>query len=95
MLLGARVVGADGQPGPDKTDTRVKAGVLLAATGIGGDTLKPFAGRPGRMGAINPVRASHNKYEGQSPGDRGINPQSHQLTFLESPERLRRRTIGV
>lgn len=43
MLLGARVVGADGQPGPDKTDTRVKAGVLLATTGIGGDALTPFA----------------------------------------------------
>ncbi|KZM74973.1 alpha/beta hydrolase family protein [Nocardia terpenica] len=43
MLLGARVIGADGQPGPDKTDPRVKAGVLLAATGIGGDDLTPFA----------------------------------------------------
>ncbi|MBF6065184.1 alpha/beta fold hydrolase [Nocardia terpenica] len=43
ILLGARVVGADGQPGPDKTDPRVKAGVLLAATGIGGDDLTPFA----------------------------------------------------
>ncbi|MGV9849896.1 alpha/beta hydrolase family protein [Streptomyces sp. NPDC003442] len=43
MLLGARVVGADGQPGPDKTDPRVKAGVLLATTGIGGETLTPFA----------------------------------------------------
>ncbi|MEV7393030.1 alpha/beta fold hydrolase [Streptomyces sp. NPDC091215] len=43
MLLGARVVGADGQRGPDQTDTRVKAGVLLATTGIGGDTLTPFA----------------------------------------------------
>jgi dienelactone hydrolase len=43
MLLGARVVGADGQPGPDKTDARVKAGVLLATTGLGGDDLTPFA----------------------------------------------------
>jgi dienelactone hydrolase len=43
MLLGARVVGADGLPGPDKTDIRVKAGVLLATTGIGGDDLTPFA----------------------------------------------------
>ncbi|WP_378740687.1 alpha/beta hydrolase family protein [Nocardia brasiliensis] len=43
MLLGARVVGADGQPGPDLTDSRVKAGVLLATTGIGGDDLTPFA----------------------------------------------------
>ncbi|TLW91789.1 alpha/beta fold hydrolase [Saccharomonospora piscinae] len=43
MLLGARVVGADGKPGPDRTDPRVKAGVLLATTGIGGDDLTPFA----------------------------------------------------
>ncbi|GAA1024455.1 hypothetical protein Aple_101180 [Acrocarpospora pleiomorpha] len=43
MLLGARVIGADGQPGPDKTDARVKAGVLLATTGTGGDNLTPFA----------------------------------------------------
>lgn len=43
MLLGARVIGADGQPGPDRTDARVKAGVLLATAGIGGDDLTPFA----------------------------------------------------
>ncbi|WP_405168169.1 alpha/beta fold hydrolase [Nocardia sp. NBC_01499] len=43
MLLGARVLDADGQPGPDLTDARVKAGVLLAAAGIGGDELAPFA----------------------------------------------------
>jgi dienelactone hydrolase len=43
MLLGARVVGADGRPGPDLTDSRVKAGVLLATTGIGGEDLTPFA----------------------------------------------------
>ncbi len=43
MLLGARVIGQDGQPGPDMTDARVKAGVLLATTGLGGDDLTPFA----------------------------------------------------
>ncbi|GHF89044.1 dienelactone hydrolase [Amycolatopsis bartoniae] len=43
MLLGARVVGPDGQPGPAETDARVKAGVLLATTGFGGDDLTPFA----------------------------------------------------
>ncbi|MFI9400720.1 alpha/beta hydrolase family protein [Nocardia sp. NPDC052316] len=43
MLLGARVVGADGLPGPDLTDARVKAGVLLATTGLAGDDLTPFA----------------------------------------------------
>ncbi|MFD4673598.1 alpha/beta hydrolase family protein [Lentzea sp. NPDC058450] len=43
MLLGARVLDADGQPGPTLTDPRVKAGVLFAATGFGGDDLTPFA----------------------------------------------------
>lgn len=43
MLLGARVLGADGQPGEDRTDPRIKAGVLLATTGLGGDDLTPFA----------------------------------------------------
>ncbi|MFD4642980.1 alpha/beta hydrolase family protein [Lentzea sp. NPDC058436] len=42
MLLGARVIGADG-PGPNLRDPRVKAGVLFAATGHGGDDLTPFA----------------------------------------------------
>jgi dienelactone hydrolase len=43
MLLGARVVGADGQPGEDRTDGRVKAGVLLSTTGISRGDLTPFA----------------------------------------------------
>lgn len=43
MMLGARVLDADGQPGPDLSDARVKAGVLFAATGFGGDDLTPFA----------------------------------------------------
>ncbi|MBF6127550.1 alpha/beta hydrolase family protein [Nocardia brasiliensis] len=43
MLLGARVLGTDGTPGPDLTDPRVKAGVLLATTGLGGADLSPFA----------------------------------------------------
>lgn len=42
MLLGARVISEDGQPEPDQADARVKAGVLLATTGIGGDDLTPF-----------------------------------------------------
>ncbi|MFL1427288.1 MULTISPECIES: alpha/beta hydrolase family protein [unclassified Nocardiopsis] len=42
-LLGARVLDADGVPGEDMADPRVGAGVLLAAAGLGGDTLAPFA----------------------------------------------------
>ena len=42
MLLGARVLGADGVPGEDLSDPRVTAGVLLSTTGTGED-LTPFA----------------------------------------------------
>ncbi|GGV30223.1 hypothetical protein GCM10010495_53280 [Kitasatospora herbaricolor] len=42
VLLGARVLGPDGVPGEDMSDPRVKAGVLLALTGLG-DDLTPFA----------------------------------------------------
>ncbi|MEU9379194.1 alpha/beta fold hydrolase [Streptomyces sp. NPDC048255] len=41
-LLGARVLDSDGVPGEDMSDPRVKAGVLLALTGLG-DGLTPFA----------------------------------------------------
>ncbi|WP_306368329.1 chlorophyllase [Nocardiopsis sp. CC223A] len=42
-LLGARVLDSGGVPGEDLADPRVKAGVLLAAAGRGGDALTPFA----------------------------------------------------
>ncbi|OON76633.1 alpha/beta hydrolase family protein [Streptomyces tsukubensis] len=43
MLLGVRTLDESGQPGKDYADPRVKAGVLLAATGLGGGELHPFA----------------------------------------------------
>ncbi|MGV9297923.1 alpha/beta hydrolase family protein [Amycolatopsis sp. NPDC003676] len=43
MLLGARIVEADGSIGEDLSDSRVSAGVLFALTGIGGADLSPFA----------------------------------------------------
>ncbi|MEU6388066.1 chlorophyllase [Streptomyces sp. NPDC046939] len=43
MLLGARILDASGNAGEDLADRRIKAGVLLAATGIGGVELHPFA----------------------------------------------------
>jgi dienelactone hydrolase len=42
-LLGARVVDAHGDIGVDMSDGRIAAGILLSATGIGGDELRPFA----------------------------------------------------
>lgn len=43
MLLGARVLDADGVPGKDLSDPRIRAGVLLAVAGTGGAHLTPFA----------------------------------------------------
>lgn len=43
LLLGARVLDASGNAGQDYADRRVEAGVLLAATGLGGEELAPFA----------------------------------------------------
>ncbi|MFI7704321.1 alpha/beta hydrolase family protein [Nonomuraea sp. NPDC049480] len=43
MLLGARVLDAEGVPGEDMSDPRIKAGVLLAVPGTGGADLTPFA----------------------------------------------------
>jgi dienelactone hydrolase len=42
-LLGARVLDAAGNPSATFKDPRVKAGVLLALTGTGGENLSPFA----------------------------------------------------
>jgi dienelactone hydrolase len=42
-LLGARIVDEEGHVGDDMSDSRVTAGVLFAATGLGGDDLHPFA----------------------------------------------------
>lgn len=42
-LLGARIIDADGVVGPDMSDSRVGAGVLLALAGTGGENLTPFA----------------------------------------------------
>ena len=41
VLLGLRVGDADGGMGPDLSDRRVGAGVLLATAGEGGDALRP------------------------------------------------------
>jgi len=43
MLLGARVIGADGKIGNDMSDSRVKVGILLSAAGNGGKDLTEFA----------------------------------------------------
>lgn len=42
-LLGARILDESGEVGDDMSDGRVSAGILFAATGIGGDDLHPFA----------------------------------------------------
>lgn len=61
MLLGARVLDAEGVPGKDMSDPRIKAGVLLAVPGTGGADLTPFAAEhfsfmsPGFAGMTTPA----------------------------------------
>lgn len=43
MLLGARFLPAEGGTSEDMSDSRIKAGVLLAVAGKGGDDLTPYA----------------------------------------------------
>jgi dienelactone hydrolase len=42
-VLGARILDEAGNAGEDLSDRRVSAGILYAATGLGGDHLHPFA----------------------------------------------------
>ncbi|RWZ58445.1 alpha/beta fold hydrolase [Labedella populi] len=42
-LLGARILDEAGHVGEDMSDSRITAGILFAATGVGGDDLHPFA----------------------------------------------------
>ena len=42
-LLGARILDEAGQVSEDMSDSRATAGILFAATGLGGDDLHPFA----------------------------------------------------
>lgn len=42
-LLGARILDDAGRVGEDLSDGRVSAGILFAATGLGGEDLHPFA----------------------------------------------------
>jgi predicted dienelactone hydrolase len=43
MLLGAQVLDSEGRSDEDMSDSRIKAGVLLATPGLGGADLTPFA----------------------------------------------------
>jgi dienelactone hydrolase len=42
-LIGARIIGPDGSVGETMADSRVRAGVLFAVAGTGGENLTPFA----------------------------------------------------
>lgn len=55
MLLGARVLDPEGRTGEDMSDSRIKAGVLLATPGLGGADLTPFAAE--NFPFMNPIFA--------------------------------------
>lgn len=54
-LLGARILDDAGQVGESMSDSRIMAGILFAATGIGGDDLHPFAQACRRRVNTDPV----------------------------------------
>ncbi len=72
VLLGARVLGADGTPGEDLSDARVRAGVLLAGAGSGGADLSPFAAE--HFPFMNPGFATQTTRALVVAGDRDDSP---------------------
>jgi len=73
-LAGARVTGADNNPGPSMADPRVKAAVLLALAGIGGADLTPFAAE--NFSFMNPDFAELNTPSLIVAGDHDDSPLS-------------------
>jgi pimeloyl-ACP methyl ester carboxylesterase len=73
MLLGARVLGADGAPGESLADPRITTGVLLAATGDG-DSLTPFAAE--HFGFMRPDFSTMTAPALVVAGDRDDSPPS-------------------
>lgn len=68
MLLGARVIGADGKVGEDMSDSRIKVGILLSAAGNGGKDLTPFAAQ--NFSFMNPSFAQMTKQALVVAGDK-------------------------
>jgi dienelactone hydrolase len=71
-LLGARVLDADGRPGEDLSDGRVRAGVLLAPAGTGGTDLTPLAAE--RFPFMNPDFTRMTTPALIVAGDRDVSP---------------------
>jgi predicted dienelactone hydrolase len=74
-LLGARVLEANGLPGEDMSDSRIKAGVLLATAGTGGADLTPWAAE--HFPFINPWFADMTAPALVVAGDRDQSPLTH------------------
>lgn len=74
MLLGARILDADGVPSEDMSDARIKAGVLLATPGKGGADLTPFAAD--HFPFMNPSFAEMNTPTLVVAGDQDHSPLS-------------------
>lgn len=72
MLLGARIIGADGSLGADMSDLRIKAGVLLTPAGKGGEDLSPFAAE--HYPFMNPGYAEMTTPTLVIAGDKDVSP---------------------
>ena len=72
MLLGARIIGADGSLGEDLSDPRIRAGVLLTPAGRGGADLSAFAAE--HYPFMNPSYAEMTTQALVVAGDMDISP---------------------
>ncbi|MEK5056848.1 chlorophyllase [Paenibacillus sp. FSL H7-0326] len=82
-LLGLRVLNPETKKEEDLADSRIKAGVLLATAGQGGDSLTPFAAE--NMPHLNVSFAHMTTPTLVVAGDQDNIPQKYQLT-VRGPE---------
>lgn len=72
MLLGARIIGANGEIGEDLSDPRIKVGVLLSTAGNGGKDLSAFAAE--HFPFMNPSFARMARPVLVVAGDKDVSP---------------------
>lgn len=77
-LLGLRVLDPETKKEEDLSDSRIKAGVLFATAGEGGDNLTPFAAE--NLAYMNPSFAHMTTPTLVVVGDQDDTPRKHQLT---------------
>lgn len=102
-LLGARIFNDTGQVSESMSDSRITAGVLFSATGIGGDDLHPFAQanfpfmRPSFRELATPTLVIAGDRDQSTMSSRGLTGSptpTHTARCYRPPQFLRSRTLS-